>query len=416
MLRTNVHIAIRHLVSKKRQTVVAVLGVTFGIAMYVLMASAMTGVNKMVDDLSFKSTAHIRLYKEADISKKTILQEIYGDNAMILVHHQGPKIEKLQLKNPTEILQRLKSDPDVVGVSAQVSTPVFYNYGTIQYNGSLLGVNVADEDSLFALHTQIESGSMNDIIAISNGMLIGAGMAKKFNLSTGDNVTVTTPKGVVVVLKVVGIYKSGLGAIDNSRSYVSLHTAQKILQKDKTYITDISLKIKNMYTSREKAPLLASQFDAKAEDWQTANSVMLSGMTIRNLLTYVVSLTLLVVAGFGIYNIMSMSVNNKMKDIAILKATGFSSSDIVQIFMYQALIIGLLGAVTGMTAGFILSFGVSKIPFSGGDFFSIDHFPVNFSPIFYVIAIVFGVATTLLAAYTPSKKASNIDPVVILRG
>lgn len=417
MASTNVRIAIRHLLSKKKQTIVAILGVTFGIAMYVLMSGVMTGVNQMVDDLAFQSTPHIRLYKEADVSKKSVLSDSYDpDKTMLVIHHQGPKNEKLNIKSATGVIANLKKDPAVLGVSAQVSTPVFYNYGAVQYNGALLGVNIKDEDLLFNIHENVVSGNMADMLSISNGVLLGAGLAKKFNITTGDNVTVTTPRGVIYLLKVVGIYKSGLGAIDNVRSYVSLSTAQKLLQKDKTYITDISIKLKDIDAAPMIAPEYARLYDVKSQDWKEANSVMVQGMVVRNMMTYVVSLTLLIVAGFGIYNIMSMNVNNKLKDIAILKATGFSGKDVVRIFMLQAVIIGMIGALTGMMIGYLLSLGVSQIPFNGGDYFSIDHFPVNFSLVYYAIAIVFGIITTLVAAYMPSKKASKVDPVVILRG
>jgi lipoprotein-releasing system permease protein len=221
---------------------------------------------------------------------------------------------------------------------------------------------------------------------------------------------------VVYLLKVVGIYKSGLGAIDNVRSYVSLNTAQKLLQKDKTYITDISLKLKNRDAAVAKAIEYSNLFDVKAESWKEANAVFEQGTLVRNIMTYVVSITLLIVAGFGIYNIISMNVHNKIKDIAILKATGFSGKDVVRIFMMQAMMIGFIGALTGITIGFFLSLAISKIPFTGGEFAAIDHFPVKFNPVFYIFGITFGIITTLVAAFLPSRKAAKVDPVVILRG
>ena len=417
MASTNVIIAIRHLLSKKKQTIIAILGVTFGIAMYIIMASVMAGVNSMLDDLTFQSTPHIRLYKEADISKKPILSSSYNSKTtMVVVHHQGPKNEKLNIKNATQVIANFKKDPTVYGISAQVSTPVFYNYGALQYNGVLLGVDIKDEDRLFNIKDNVQSGNLNDLLSISNGVVLGAGLAKKFNVTTGDNVTITTPRGVVYLLKIVGIYKSGLGAIDNVRSYVSLSTAQKLLQKDKTYITDISLKLKDREAAVKKSVEYSNLYDVKAENWKEANAVFEQGTVVRNIMTYVVSITLLIVAGFGIYNIISMNVHNKIKDIAILKATGFSGKDVVRIFMMQAVIIGFVGAFTGIVIGFLLSLAISTIPFTGGEFASIDHFPVKFSAAFYIFAIVFGIVTTLIAAYLPSKKASRVDPVVILRG
>lgn len=414
---TNLKIAKTHLLAKKRQTLTAVLGVTFGIAFYVLMSSVMTGVNKLVDNLAFQASPHIRIYKEAEVNREPVLEARYrGTDTLVMVHHQKPKREQLYLRNASQMMEQLRQDPNIIGISAQVSSPVFYNYGSVQFNGSLMGVNVLDEDRLFDLKGQIKSGRLENLLSNTNGILMGIGLAKKMSVARGDNVTVVTPRGVVFVLKVVGVFKSGVGAIDNVRSYTNLSTVQKLLQKDKSYITDISLKVKDLYGSAGFAKQLANRYNVKAEDWQTANATLVTSNKIRLIMTYIVSMTMLLVAGFGIYNIMSMTVSSKIKDIAILKATGFSGKDIVNIFLTQAVVIGLLGALLGMIMGFFFSYLVSKAPFDGGDFLSIDHFPVNFDPIFYIIGVGFGIVTTLLAGYTPAKKASKIDPVAILRG
>ena len=418
MFSTNLQIAKTHLLAKKKQTVVAMLGVTFGIAMYVLMSSVLTGVNKLVDNLSFQATAHIRLYREPDVNRKSLLEtKLSGSDTLVKVYHQRPKPERLYLRNASQILADLRKLPGVTGLSAQVSTPAFYNYGAVQFNGTLLGVNIFDEDRLFDLRSQVKSGRLENLLANPNSLIMGAGLAKKMSVREGDNVTLVTPRGTVFVLKVVGVFKSGIGAVDNVRSYTNIATVQKLLGVDKNFITDISLKIRDIYASKTVAEGLAARYGVKAEDWQTANATLVTSNKIRDYMAYIVSVTLLVVAGFGIYNIMSMTVNDKMKDIAILKATGFSGRDIVQIFLTQAVIIGFLGALLGVGLGFLFSWMISRVPFeTPGDFFSIDRFPVNFNPIFYLIGVGFGVVTTLLAGYFPSRRAARVDPVAILRG
>lgn len=104
---------------------------------------------------------------------------------------------------------------------------------------------------------------------------------------------------------------------------------------------------------------LSKQFNTYTEDWSTANQAILAGEKIRNVMTFVVSMTLLVVAGFGIYNIMNMNVINKLKDIAILKATGFGGKDVVAVFLLQAIIIGLAGGLLGLGIGFGISYLLS---------------------------------------------------------
>ncbi len=417
MASTNFLIARTHLLAKKKQTVIAILGVTFGIAMYVLMASVMTGVNKLVDNLAFQATAHVRLYREPDVHRAAVLEEtLRGTDTLVAVRHQRPKPERLYLRNASRLLAELRELPGITGVSAQVSSPVFYNYGAVQFNGVLLGVNVFDEDRLFDLRGQMREGRIDNLLANPNSILMGAGLAQKMNVRAGDNLTVVTPRGLTQVLRVVGVYQSGIGAVDNTRAYANLGTVQKLLRQDRTYITDISLKMRDIYGAQVFARQLARRYGVQAEDWQTANATLVASNKIRDVMTYIVSVTLLVVAGFGIYNIMSMTVQDKLKDIAILKATGFAGHDIVRIFLLQAVTIGLVGSLVGVALGFGLSYGVSRIPFDGGGFFVLDHFPVNFNPVFYLIGVGFGVVTTLLAGYFPSRRAASVDPVAILRG
>jgi lipoprotein-releasing system permease protein len=168
--------------------------------------------------------------------------------------------------------------------------------------------------------------------------------------------------------------------------------------------------------AKDKAVVMEQTFDYRAEDWETANATYLTGALIRNIMTYSVSITLLLVAGFGIYNILNMTIYNKMKDIAILKATGFTAADVRHIFMVQSIVIGFLGSTMGLMIGYLLASLIAMAPFDGGDFVSMDSMPVNFSPTYYVIGMLFGLATTAVAGYLPSRKAGKIDPIEILRG
>lgn len=411
------NIAKTHLLAKIRQTVIASLGVTFGIAMFIVMISFMTGVNKFLEDTMLTATPHIHVYNDIETNRRSILDEVKsGPERMNVVHHQKPKDEKLNLKNGLRIAERVRREPAVLGVSPQLTSQVFYNYGPSELTGILTGVNILDEDALYDIKTKLESGSLEALLSSSDGVLMGKGLAEKLNVALGNRVSVTTPKGHTILLKVVGTYQVGIGEIDNVRSYANLSTVQKVLQEDPRYITDLHIKLNNLEQAKPLARRLQNMYGYKAEDWETANASILVSFTIRNVMTYVVVTTLLVVAGFGIYNIMSMTIYDKMKDIAILKATGFDGHDIVQMFLLQAIFIGAIGGTVGLLIGYALSYLLSITPFDTGDYLAIDTFPVNFNPWFYVSGIVFGILTTVLAGYFPAKRASKVDPVSILRG
>jgi lipoprotein-releasing system permease protein len=408
-------IAWTHLTAKPKQTLIAMLGVTFGIGMFIALVSLMTGLNQFTEDVTMTSSPDIHIYHDITRERNTILEEI-NPIGINLVHHQKPKAEGNKLRNALQIVEVIRNDPRISGVAPTLSSQVFYNFGPVQLNGYILGVDILEEDKLFDIRSRLKSGRLEDLKSNPDGILVGTGLARKLNADTGDRVVITTPQGYTMTLKIIGTFQMGIGAVDNVRAYANISTVQTILQKDKTYITDINIKVHNRQLAKIIAPDFQHMFGYKAEDWETANATFLTGVTIRNIITWSVSVTLLIVAGFGIYNILTMTIYNKMKDIAILKAMGFSGKDVRSIFMIQSVVIGLAGGVMGLIIGLGLSWLISKAPFNGGDIVSLEHFPVNFDPMYYLIGIVFGVLTTAFAGYMPSRKAARVDPIEIIRG
>ena len=240
--------------------------------------------------------------------------------------------------------------------------------------------------------------------------------AKKMMVDIGSIIQVTTSKGERFQLKVVGYFQSGIQDIDKVQSYATLNTTQKLLGESNSYITDLQIKITNILD----APMMAKEFQKKFEvdaiDIQTANSQFETGSSIRTLISYAVGITLLIVAGFGIYNILNMMIYEKMDSIAILKATGFSGKDVNNIFITIALSIGIFGGALGLLFGYGLCNVIEHIPFNTPSLPTIKTYPINYNPKFYMIGGVFSIITTYLAGYFPSRKASKIDPVIIIRG
>jgi len=418
-LSVNFSISKTHLLSRKKQSVVAMLGVTFGIAMFILMISFMQGVNQFLEDTMLSATPDIHIYNDVSTDFSVSVAGDYFKDSLksVIVHHPKPKQVQLNIKNAEGIIADLKKDPLVAAVSPLLSTQVFYNYGPVQLNGFIDGVNISEESRLFNLEEKMVDGKTENLLTSDNGIIMGQGLADKLNVRTGDLVTLTTPTGSTMRFRVVGIFQIGIGTIDNVKSYVNLASVQQLLGKDRSYITDINIKLKDNKLSQSEALAFARKYNYKSEDWETANSSVMASNLIRDTLTYVVSITLLIVAGFGIYNIMNMTIASKLKDIAILKAQGFARRDIIQIFLSQSLVIGLLGAVTGLMLGFALSYALSRTPFpANNSFISLKYFPVIFRTGHYVFGILFGLITTFIAGLMPSVKASRVDPVAILRG
>lgn len=410
-------IAKTHLLTRMKSTITASLGVTFGIGAYITLVSFMTGLNQMLDDLVLNQTPHIHLFNEIKPSATQPISK--GEsfrNALHVIHSIKPKQNQEKIHNALPILDYLGADKRVLGVTPQIQTQLFYLSGRIELGGSLIGVDVMEEARLYNLRDYIVKGSVEALRNTDNGILLGAGLAEKMSLDLGDRIQVSTVEGTITPLKIVGIYQSGLAEIDNVRSFANLKTVQRIEREAENYITDIHVKLRDMDLAVGMAQELERQFGIEATDIQEANAQFETGTSIRNMITYAVSITLLIVAGFGIYNILTMLIYEKMNDIAILKATGFSGSDVYKIFMSQAMIIGLAGGVLGLLIGWVLSALIDRAPFETEALPTIQTFPVNYNIAYYGIGITFALISTFLAGYLPAKKAKKLDPVRIIRG
>lgn len=401
------------LMARWRQTLIAAIGVTFGITMFVALLGFMTGLNDLLDGLILNRTPHIRLYKEikaSDRQPRAKAPEFRG--VYHFVRSVKPKNDRLDLYNAAGIMHALKADSRVMGVVPKVSAQVFFNVDVLDVNGIIDGIDVVEGSRLFQFSDYIVQGNGQDLNNVPNSIILGKRIAQKMLVQPGDVIQVTTSKGQQVSLKVVGLFQSGIRDIDNLQSYCSLATTQKLLGEASSYITDIQVKLKDIALAPKLAREYPHLFQVDAIDIQTANAQFETGSFIRTLISYSVGIVLLIVAGFGIYNILNMMIYEKMDSIAILKATGFSGTDVNAIFIMIASTIGIVGGLAGLAFGLGVSAIIDRIPFNTASLPSITTYPINYNPKIYLIGLSFSIVTTYLAGYLPSRKASKIDPVI----
>ena len=410
------NIAFHLLRARLKQSIVAAVGVTFGIAMFIALVSFMHGLNNLLDGLMLNRTPHVRLYNEIKPSEnQPISLAAEYKNSVNFVNSVKPKDRGKAIYNSKVIINFLKKDPRIIDVAPKITTPVFFNSGTIEISGVINGIDVLAEEKLFAISDYIIEGKIADLNQ-NNSIIIGKGLADKMLLVVGDILKITTSKGNLASLKIVGITQVGIAEIDDVMSYSSLDTAQKLLGEPTNYITDIQIKLYDITTAPVLTKEFSTKFDVDAIDYQTTNSQFETGSTVRSIISYSVGIVLLIVAGFGIYNILNMMIFEKMDSIAILKATGFSGDDVKWIFLFLSMIIGITGGVFGLLFGFIFSSIIDIIPFETSALPTITTYPIDYSIIYYVIGIIFALVTTFVAGLFPALKASKVDPVEIIRG
>ena len=400
-------IALTHVKTRKKQTLIASLGVTIGVAIYLFMNSISAGFTKYSRDEIFKNNAHLKVFKDDEYCKP-----LNKDTSTlnIIVNPQITTTTK-NIINPNELLNKIKQQNFITHAMAQVDLTVFYNMGKTQIKGSSSGVNILEYNAMFNNEKYMVGGSLSALQSNLNGIIIGKGIAEKLSLKMNSNVTVSSSYGVVKVLRVVGIFESGNGFNDNSKSYINIATAQQFLKEGPAYITTIYANTLNADIADTYAQQLQPITDYKVEDWKTTNADLLAGDKTRNAMMGAISLSILFIAAFGIYNILSSTIVQKINDIAILKAIGFSGKDVIRIFVSEALIMGLIGTLFGLVFASVLITLMANI-YMGGP---VGYFPIYFKADLFIQSFILGMLLTLFAGYFPARKAANVDPVSILR-
>ena len=404
----NVDIALTHIFSRKKQTMVAALGVTIGVGIYLFMNSLDSGFSRYSTAEIFKNNAHIKIFKDEEISKPFANNDTNSIRVII-----NPQITTLSKKiiNPEALLATVKSQSYVTNAIAQVNFDAFYNRGKAQIRGSGNGVNMTEYSQMFNTDKYMVAGSTAALQGNLNGIIIGSGISEKLNLGLGENITITSSFGVVKVMKIVGIFTTGSSMNDNQKSYVNISTAQQFIKEGPSFVSTIFINTPDANNPEKYVLQLKQLTSYTVEDWKTSNADVLSGNKVRETMMGAISLAILIVAGFGIYNILSSTIMQKINDIAILKATGFKGGDVVKIFVMEAVMMGVIGTVIGLLLGSCL-IGIMANVYMGGP---VGYFPIGFELSLFIRSSILGIFITFCAGYFPARKAAKIDPVEIFR-
>jgi len=390
-----------------RLTLVASSGVMIGIAVFIFLNSMMRGFERSSMATVFKTMPHLRVFRDDQVSQPL---KKGSKSEFVLVN---PKVvpQDNRLVNPEQIMAALRQHPDVTVVTAEVTVPVFYQNARNQINGTATGIIPSEAEQMYHLSSFLVEGSLASLENIPHGIILGSGLAEKMNVRTGDPVRLVSSRNVTKVLRVVGIFETKNAQVDKTKSYLHRSMAQQLWRESRTYITDIGVNVQDPMGAGRYSAIFAALSGYQAEDWEAANEQIMAANKMRKSIAGVISMTILLVAGFGIYNILNMTVTQKMNEIAILKAMGFKGKDVIRIFVHQALTIGVIGVAMGIILAVLLVKVLQRV-YIGGD---IGYFPIGFEPVMFLRGILFGLVVTFFAGYIPARKAAQVDPVSIFR-
>lgn len=406
-------IALIHLRARGRQTLVSLLGVATGVGFSIAMAALMQGsqldfINKIID-----ATPHIMIKDEFRNPAEQPAARRFAAGAVAL---EGAK--------PTEELRGIKGAGRTVtqleAMPGLVVAPILRGQVVIRYFGkdeaaAIVGIDPERHRRVSQLAGDIRDGRLEDLHTAANGLIMGDGLARKLGAGMGDTVTVSSPVGVVFKMKIVALFHTGVISLDEGEVYALLKKVQ-VLQDRQNVVNRIYVKTDDVYAAFDRARAIEARFGYRAESWDEANQDILEALKVRNVIMYTVVAAILLVAGMGIFNVVSTITFEKLRDIAILKSMGFREADIRAIFVLQGLIAGTAGSVLGWALGFGLCQIMSTIEFKVRFATDLTQLPLYYSPWHYAIATVFAMTAAGLAAYIPARRAARVDPVDIIRG
>jgi lipoprotein-releasing system permease protein len=299
-------------------------------------------------------------------------------------------------------------------VAPSTKTQAILRYAARDVAASIVGIDPNREPKVSALATQMRKGTLASLFRASNAIILGDRLAEKIGARVGSNITVQASNGSRVAAQVVGLFRSGIRAIDESTAYVLVKTAQ-VLAQQTGLVNELRVRVRDPLAAHDVARRIEREIGYKSVAWQEAHEDLLSAFVVRNILMYTIVGAILLVASFGTYNIISTITHEKTRDIAILKSLGLREAAVRRIFVIEALLIGLMGALAGWVLGYALTRALGTIEIRN-PMIDVTRLPLVYSFLHYLIAAGVALASSLVAGYFPARKASRVYPVDIIRG
>ena len=375
-------IAIRHLTSRRRQTIFSVLAV--GLAVMLLMWSQAMMVG--------------------------FTDEMYSKTVDTMMPHVT--VEPQEGEDYIHLYRKLIEDIDgidgVVGISPVLSGPATFEYKGKNKNVVMQGIRVEAHDSVMYINDNIIEGSFRDLEISPNSVVIGDALAEKLDVETGDTIDASFPEANPADLKVVGIYNSGT-PMDETLAFTSLSTVQDFLD-----VSNVVTTILVRGDDRERAQAISEKIDTlgyPASGWKETNPEIIQTLKMEGTSNAITLGLIIIIASFGIVSTLFMVVMEKTKEIGMLMAMGVSRRSILIIFVMESGILGLLGALVGVILGATLAIQMGSFEYEMEVMAGITSIPFVVRIQDAVIIVLFTFLLNLIAGIYPASRASKLKPV-----
>ncbi len=414
-------LAWRHLTAAPRPVALTVAGVAVGVAVFIFTVAMMDGLVVFFSQRILRISPTLTVLPERLDAwpARMALQRSAGSDVLLLSRPPVPD-QRPTIRGAPGLASDLSALTGVAGVSLAAATAGVISFGTVPEGAVVLGLDPAAERSVTELWRLLADGSWDALAARRDGVILGVNLAGRLGTKVGDRVVAAGESGAAKDLEVVGILAAGVGALDEGTAIVNLAVAQGLAGWGSDEASEVRLRTAEFTGLEELRRRARDLAGYRVDTWQESNRAALQLFRTIGVTTYLLTGFVLVVAGLGIGNKLATMILDKERDIAILRACGFSRRAVRAVFVLEGLLMGVAGALAGCLAAALAIVYLQTFPIrfgarEGAALAYTELYLAN-DPRYYLLIAAVAVAIALLAALLAVRRAVRVLPVEVLRG
>ena len=414
-----IFVGLRYLRAKRRtrtislNTFISITGITLGVAALIGTLGIMTGF------------------------KEDMQAKILGTTSHVVVQARGQQT----MAGYSDLIQQVEDVPGVVAATPYIFKQVLLTSKAGVRGVALRGIDPNKEPEVTEMTKNVKSGTVQDLAVQppptpasadtptqtdrKPGIIVGKELAMRLGVIVGNRINVVSPVGSISALgmtpkirpfQVVGLFESGMYEYDASLAYISLEEAQRFFSLGKT-ATGLEVKVEDVFTADAVANRIAARLGTEymARDWMLLNRNLFSALRLEKTMMFLLLVLITLVASFNIVGTLTMIVNEKQREIAILKAMGATPQAIMRIFMLNGVVIGLTGTAIGIPLGYTFLYLIENYWTFDQTVYFISHIPVHVKALDVVLVSCSAILISFAATLYPSWQAAKLAPVSALR-
>jgi lipoprotein-releasing system permease protein len=397
-------VALRFLREGRQQTLLIIVGVAAGVAVYAYISALVSGLQANTFTKTLGAQPHITV-RTPDNVVLPAAPTVSGQTPMTQTQARARDLRSLA--NWQALMAVLEQDPAVAAVSPQVSGSALALRGQASQAVSLTGVDLDRHDRVVGVRAKVVAGQAR----LEPGeAIVGRELAQDLGLQVGDRLTLQTATASDAV-RITALVDLGLRDVNRRTVLVTLRGAQSLLALPGG-VSGLDLSLHDPWQAQTLARAMRHRYPYQIEGWQDANSQLVSALHAQSISTLLIRVVVLAVVVLGIASVLVVSVVQKRREIGILRAMGATRGQVLWVFLLQGALVGALGSVVGlvMAVGMIRAFMHFVRGLDGLPLFAIDLPPL-------LALQVAGIATAcgVLAAVMPARRAAALDPAQAIR-